>query len=100
MSAEITMVKMYLSEGDRALEKWVHWLHETEQVRGLTVFRGIMGYGQSGQLHRSNLLDATLDLPLTIEFFDTPDKIDKILTDIKSKIEPGKLVYWNAKVNE
>jgi hypothetical protein len=36
----------------------------------------------------------SLDLPLVIEFFDVPEKIDAILEHIRRDVEPGHIVSW------
>ena len=69
---EVVFVRIYLTEGEGRLEELLQRLHDEEQVQGVTVFRGISGFGKSGKLHSSSLLDMSLDLPLVIEFFDVP----------------------------
>jgi PII-like signaling protein len=60
------------------------------------VFRGISGFGKSGKMHSSSLLDMSLDLPLVIEFFDTQQKVNDILEHISKDIQPGHIVSWPA----
>jgi PII-like signaling protein len=91
---EVVFVRIYLTEGEGRMEELLQQLHDAEQVQGVTVFRGISGFGKSGKLHSSSLLDMSLDLPLVIEFFDVPQKVDNILEHIRSTIEPGHIVSW------
>lgn len=91
---DIVFVRIYLTEGEGRMEELLQCLHDEEQVQGVTVFRGISGFGKSGKLHSSSLLDMSLDLPLVIEFFDVPQKVDNILTHIRGRIEPGHIVSW------
>jgi PII-like signaling protein len=93
-------VHVYLTEGDKLLDQLMQQLHDIEKVCGVTVFRGITGFGQKGHVHSSSLIDISLDLPLVIEFFDTAEKIGKILDDLKDVIEPGHVVSWPATVYE
>ncbi len=95
----VTMVRIFLTEGDHRLNDLVKTLHDDEQVRGLTVFRGITGFGKSGKLHSSTLLDVSLDLPLVIEFFDLPERAAAIMADLEGVIAPGHMVSWPAQVN-
>ncbi len=97
---DVILVRVYLTEADKRLESLLSRLHDQEKVRGVTVFRGISGFGKSGTVHSSSLLDLSLDLPVVVEFFDTPDKINAILKHLETIIEPGHLVTWNARVNE
>ncbi len=96
---EITMVRVYITEGKRQLQKIMACLHDEMQVRGVTVFRGIAGFGKSGRMHSSDLLDMSLDLPLVLEFFDQPDRLEPILEHIHSIVGPGHIVSWTANLN-
>lgn len=98
--SEVTMVRVYLTEGERVLKDLLARLHDQEKVRGVTVFRGISGFGRSGKVHSSSLLDLSLDLPVIIEFFDEPAKVQRILAHLKDVIAPGHVVSWTASVNE
>lgn len=100
MTTEVTMVRIYLTEGDHQFRQLLDFLHKEEQVCGVTAFRGIAGFGKSGKAHESNLLDISLDLPLVIEFFDRPEKAAKILQDLNRIVEPGHVVSWPARVNK
>jgi PII-like signaling protein len=95
---EVTMVRVYLTEGESKLNPLLKRLHDWEKVRGVTVFRGISGFGGSGTMHSSALLDISLDLPIVIEFFDAPDKIDIILSHLATMVDPGHIVHWRAQL--
>lgn len=98
-SIEVTMVRIYLSEGKAVMEQLVQRLHDVEKLRGVTVFRGIVGFGKHGKVHSSTLLDMSLDLPLIVEFFDEPARIDAVLEHLSGLIEPGHMVSWQARLN-
>lgn len=95
----VTVVRIFLTEGEHRLNALIKTLHDDEKVRGLTVFRGITGFGKSGKLHSSTLLDVSLDLPLVIEFFDLPERAAAIMAHLQGAIEPGHMVSWSAQVN-
>ncbi len=97
---EVTIVRIYLSEKNSQLGNLIKRLHDWEKVRGVTVFRGISGYGENGALHTSSFTDLSLDLPLVVEFFDEPDKIENILEHLDNTIKPRHMVKWSAWVNE
>lgn len=98
-SIEVTMVRIYLTEGKAHMEKLITRLHDVEKVRGVTVFRGITGFGKHGTMHSSTLLDMSLDLPLVIEFFDEPARAAEVLEHLNQIIEPGHIVSWQAHLN-
>jgi len=92
----VTMVRVYLTEAEGKLDPLIKRLHDWENVRGVTVFRGISGFGQSGKMHSSNLLSMSLDLPVVVEFFDEPGKVRSILEHLEEMINPGHIVSWDA----
>ena len=97
--SDVTMVRIYLTETEKLLKKLLAKLHDEEKVRGVTVFRGVSGFGRSGVVHSSTLLDLSLDLPVVIEFFDEPAKVKRILAHFKDILPPGHVVSWPAHVN-
>lgn len=95
----VTFIRIYLTEADKTLEPLLKKLHDQEKVRGVTVFRAMSGFGGSGVIHTASLVDLSLDLPLTVEFFDSPDKVDGILEHLSDLLEGGHIVRWQAQMN-
>ena len=93
---DVVFVRIYLTEGEGRMEDLLQRLHDQEKVQGVTVFRGISGFGGSGKMHSSSLMDMSLDLPLVVEFFDVPQKVNSILEHIRNDIDPGHIVSWPA----
>jgi PII-like signaling protein len=93
---DVTFVRIYLTEGGGRLEGLLQDLHNEHKVRGFTVFRAISGFGQSGKMHYSTMMDISLDLPVVIEFFDEPARVVSILEHLTVQIEPGHIVSWPA----
>ncbi|HKJ70684.1 MAG TPA: DUF190 domain-containing protein [Gammaproteobacteria bacterium] len=96
---DVTVVRIYLTEGDRLLRQLLERLHDHEQVMGVTVFRGTTGFGRSGRMHGDSLLDVSFDLPLVVEFFDTPQRVEEVLDHIGDWFGPGHILSWNAVTN-
>lgn len=97
-TASITMVRVYLTEGESKLQSVIKRLHDWEHVRGVTVFRGISGFGKSGVMHSASLIDMSLDLPVVVEFFDDPDRVEIILGHLAAMLEPRHIVFWPATI--
>lgn len=100
MNAEVTMVRIYLTEGEAQLRTLLKRLRDWEKLRGVTVFRGISGYGDSGVIHGTEWIDLSLNLPMVVEFFDDTDKIEAIWDHLQDLIKPGHMVRWQAHVNQ
>jgi len=98
-SVEVTVVRVYLTEAEAHLQTLLKRLNDWGKVRGVTVFRGIAGFGQSGTIHSSSLIDLSLDLPVVIEFFDEPDKAGEMIDYLYQVVGPGHIVSWSATLN-
>jgi uncharacterized protein len=101
MSNDMLMVRIYLSEADhgkrRALmQEILTLLQDRHAVQGVTVFRGIAGFGAGGEVHADDLLRLNVDLPLVIEFFDEP-KVAEAAIDLLGDLVPkAHIVSWLA----
>lgn len=102
METEVTLVRIYLSEADHGhrkslMQEIVNILHDQHKVKGVTVFRGIAGFGQGGEIHAADVLRLMVDLPLVIEFFDSPAVVDAIFPLLAALVPAGRVVTWTAK---
>jgi len=97
--SEVTVVRVYCSETGHQHHKILDLLHRDHRVAGVTAFRGIAGFGKSGQVHEAGLLDLSLDLPVIIEFFDRPDKVAEVLPLLNQMVGPGHILSWPAQAN-
>ena len=99
----VTIVRVYLREGDKAhgqnlMRELMRLLQDTHQVHGVTVFRGVAGFGAHGEAHADDLLRMTVHLPLVVEFYDVPDAVDAVLPRIRELVPAGHIVSWQAQV--
>ncbi len=56
-------------------------------IAGVTVLRGIMGYGASSRIHTAKLIDISEDLPIVIEIVDEEEKINNLIPLINKLID-------------
>lgn len=54
------------------------------RVRGVTVTRGIMGYGPDRHLHTEKVLDLSSDLPIIVELVDTPHAVEAFVPVVRT----------------
>lgn len=95
---KVMVARIYLSEGEGLHERIFRRLHDEEKVRGATVFRAISGFGPSGYVHTSGLLDLSLDLPVIIEFFDEPQRVAAVLDGLGELVKPGHVLTFPAQL--
>ena len=84
---------VYVDEKDRfhkkpVYEEIVNILYQNKVV-GVSVFRGILGYGTDGVLHSSKMLELSTDLPVKIEAVDSEAKIFGVLPEVADVVEKG-----------
>jgi PII-like signaling protein len=96
--SDVTVVRIYLNEKENRLDRLLRFLHDEEKVRGVTAFRGIAGFGASGELHTARTLDIALDLPIVVEFFDATDKVARILADLRERVDVNHVISWDARL--
>lgn len=95
---DIIFVKIYITESSHLLKTLMSYLKNEAHIQGVSVFRAISGFGDTGH-HAASLVDLSLDLPLSIEFFDSKDKIKPVLEHLNSILKPQHIVFWEAKTN-
>ena len=94
----VTVARIYVTEGQHIYEKIFKRLHDEHKVNGVTVFRGISGFGRSGKLHSSELLDVSFDLPVVIEFFDEDEKVQSVIHSLKDIVPQCHILTFDAKL--
>lgn len=95
----VTVARIYLRESEHVLPALLKLLHDEEEVLGVTVLRGIAGFGEDGKLHTASLLDLSLDLPLIVEFYDAQERVDAILQHLHQQMNLPHVISWQAQVH-
>lgn len=101
METEVIVVRIYLSEADHGrrrnlMQEILNILHDQHRVKGVTVFRGIAGFGDTGEVHASDILRLMVDLPLVIEFFDEKTVVYAVLGLLRGLVPDGRIISWQA----
>ena len=93
---EVTIARIYTLEGHDQLNQAIDILRNEEKVMGVTIIRGIEGFSENREIHTSSLLTLSLELPLVIEFYDEPEKVEKAIQVLKSRVDFKHIVSWSA----
>jgi uncharacterized protein len=57
------------------------------KVAGATVFRGLEGYGDTAEIHRSHVLRH--DLPIVVQIVDSPENIQRLTPIVEEMMDKG-----------
>ena len=93
MLGKAKLLKVYIGESERYKNKplyqyLVHWLKD-KGIGGVTVNRGIEGYGRDKVLHTARFLELSSDLPMILEIVDLAEKIDPLIPEICAMVPKG-----------
>jgi PII-like signaling protein len=93
LEGDQVLMRIFFGESDRFGHKPLHQALveelRREKVAGVTVLRGISGFGAKSHLHTTQLLRLSQDLPIVVEVVDTQEKIDAILPQIDEMLKDG-----------
>ena len=91
-----TQLRIFIDESDKfegkpLYEVIMHKAHAFG-LAGVTVLRGVCGYGANSLIHSSKILRLSEDLPIVIEIIDKPAQIDTFLPLIDKLVTEGLIV--------
>ena len=92
----ITVARIFLREGEHLLAGVIKFLHDEEKVAGVTVYQGVAGFAADGEIRTSRLIDLSLDLPLVVEFYDSPERVEKVIGHLQNQMGLAHVVSWPA----
>ena len=67
-------------------------------VSGANVVRGIAGFGADHHLHTMKILRLTENLPIRIEFIESPEKIQELLPTLTEMVTEGLITMSEVEV--
>jgi len=84
---------VYVDETDKYEGKPVYEalmdLFYKQKIAGVSVFRGVAGYGSDGVFHTSKMLELSTALPVKIEAVDSEEMISRVLPLINDIVGKG-----------
>lgn len=99
---ERTLMRIHIGESDRwhgkALYEAIVELLRQEKFSGVTVLRGVGGFGSSSVYHTEKVLRLSQDLPVVIECVETTERIEGILPRLDEMIGGGLVTLEKVRV--
>lgn len=87
-------------------EKWKgHALHheiirylKEHDVKGMTAYRGLEGFGQTKRLHSSKAFEISASLPIMIDVIEREEKLQEIMPGIKERLTSGIAYFTDVEI--
>jgi uncharacterized protein len=99
---ERTLMRIHIGESDkwhgRSLYQAIVEMLRKEGFSGVTVLRGVAGYGGSSVYHTDKILRLSQDLPIILEVVETTERIEQILPRLDGMVEGGLITLEKVRV--
>ena len=99
---ERTLMRVHIGESDKWHGKLLYQaiveLLRKEGFSGVTVLRGVAGYGGSSVYHTDKILRLSQDLPIILEVVETAERIEQILPRLDGMVEGGLITLEKVRV--
>ncbi|MFA6584539.1 MAG: DUF190 domain-containing protein [Elusimicrobiaceae bacterium] len=87
------LLRIFIGESDRhegkPLYEWLVLKAREMHMSGVTVTRGLEGFGAKSRLHTAKILALSTDLPVVIELVDTAPKIEEFMKIADKAVKGG-----------
>jgi PII-like signaling protein len=99
---ERTLMRIHIGESDKwhgkPLYEAIVELLRKEKFSGVTVLRGVAGYGGSSIYHTDKILRLSQDLPIILEVVESTERIEGILPRLDEMVEGGLITLEKVRV--
>src|SRR5579885_844152 len=99
---ERTLMRIHIGESDkwhgRPLHEAIVEMLRKDGFSGVTVLRGVAGYGSSSVYHTDKLLRLSQDLPIVLEVLETQEHIDALLPLLDEMVDGGLITLEKVRV--
>ena len=96
------MMRIYIGEADRWKDKPLHMAlveaMRANDIAGVTVYRGILGYGAHRRVHKDKPLHLSHDSSIMLSVVDSEEKLREFLPIVDQMVEEGLVVFSNADI--
>ncbi len=96
------MMRIYIGENDKwngkpLYEAIVNGLR-AHDIAGVTVYRGILGYGANRRIHKDAKLSLSHDRPILLSVVDTEEKLQNFMPILDEMVQQGLVVLSNVDI--
>jgi len=96
------LMRIYIGESDRWKDKPLHKAlleaMRANDIAGVTVYRGILGYGAHRRMHKDKPLMLSRDASIMLSVVDTEEKLRSFLPLVEQMVEEGLVVLSDVDI--
>jgi PII-like signaling protein len=96
------LMRIYIGESDRWKDKPLHKAlveaMRANDIAGVTVYRGILGYGAHRRVHRDKPFHLSRDCSIMLSVIDTEKKLQSFLPLVEEMVEEGLVVLSDVDI--
>lgn len=96
------MIRVYIGEADRWKDKPLYMAlleaMRANDIAGVTVYRGILGYGAHSRIHKDRPLHLSHDSSIMLSAIDADEKLQAFLPIVEQMVEEGLVVLSNVDI--
>jgi PII-like signaling protein len=96
------LMRIFIGENDKWNEKPLHKAliecMRTNDIAGVTVYQGILGYGANRRIHKDSALHLSHDRPIMLSVVDTEERLRSFLAVLNGMLQQGLVVFSDVDV--
>jgi PII-like signaling protein len=102
MEGKAKMMRIYIGESDQWKGKPLHQAlveaMRANDIAGVTVYRGILGYGAHRRMHKDKALHLSHDASIMLSAVDNEEKLRALLPLLDQMVEEGLVVFSDVDI--
>jgi PII-like signaling protein len=96
------LMRIYIGENDKWRDKPLHQAlvesMRANDIAGVTVYQGILGYGANRRIHQEKTLNLSHDHPILLSVVETEEKLRAFLPILDDMVQQGLVVLSNVDI--
>lgn len=102
LQSRAKMMRILIGENDKWHDKPLHEALvralRANEIAGVTVYRGILGYGANRRIHKDSALSLSHDAPILLNVVDSEEKLRAIVPVLDQMVKQGLVVLSDVDV--
>ncbi|MGB8474793.1 MAG: DUF190 domain-containing protein [Candidatus Acidiferrum sp.] len=96
------LMRIYVGENDKWHEKPLYKAivegMRANDIAGVTVYQGILGYGANRRIHKASSMGLSHDRPMVLSVIDTEEKLRKVIPLLDEMVQQGLVVLSDVDI--